>query len=85
MNIAELIEKLKQFPLSARVVVDGYEGDFDDVLAVKTQPIIAYGNTLPDPKFGSPLAEDGMGKHIETDLNSSTEIAVAIIRDGTLR
>lgn len=85
MNVAELIEKLKKFPSAARVVVDGYEGDFDDVLVVRAQPIIAYGNTLPHPKFGTPSAEDGMGKHIETDLDSSTEVAVAIRRDGTLR
>lgn len=31
MIISELIEKLKQLPQDARVLVNGYEGDYDDV------------------------------------------------------
>ncbi len=35
MNVAELIEKLKNFPPESRVVVEGYEEGYDDVKEVK--------------------------------------------------
>jgi hypothetical protein len=34
MTVAELIEALKEHPENARVIVDGYEGDYDTVTAV---------------------------------------------------
>lgn len=34
MTVAELIEVLRGWPLDARVVVDGYEGGFDDPVVV---------------------------------------------------
>lgn len=34
MNVKELIEKLKQFPTEMLVVVDGYEGGYDDIATV---------------------------------------------------
>ena len=35
MNIKDLIETLKAFPADARVLVQGYENGFDDIVAVK--------------------------------------------------
>ena len=88
MNVGELIEKLKTFPPSARVVVDGYEGDCDDIKEVKLQPIDVDGNTKIFPaltRFEVSLAEAGMGKHIKCRENEATEVAVFIMRDGTFK
>lgn len=35
MIVAELIEQLKKYPADKRVVVDGYEDGFDDVVKVE--------------------------------------------------
>lgn len=35
MTVAELIEQLKKQPSNARVVVEGYEDGFDDLVEVK--------------------------------------------------
>lgn len=35
MTVAELIEQLKKCPADARVVVEGYEDGFDDLIEVK--------------------------------------------------
>jgi hypothetical protein len=40
MTVAELIEHLKQFDPNMRVVVDGYEGGFDDPKISETDAII---------------------------------------------
>ena len=88
MNVAELIEKLKTFPATARVIVDGYEDDCDDIRAVRLQPIKAFSNVTDFfPPFGDDMsrAECGMGKHVECREVDATEIAVFIMRDGTLK
>ena len=36
MTVAELIEKLKTYPKDLKVLVDGYEGGFNEISAVKT-------------------------------------------------
>lgn len=38
-TVAQLIEALKAFPPDMRVIVDGYEGGFDDVEALQLQQI----------------------------------------------
>ncbi len=78
MCVAELIEILKTFPSTARVVVDGYEGDCDDIRAIKLQPIRAFAND-------DELTGCGMGKHVECSEDEATEVAVFIMRDGALR
>ena len=78
MNVADLIEILKTFPPTARVIVDGYEGDCDDIRAVRLQPIKAFAND-------SELTENGMGRHVECHEFEATEVAVFIMRDGTLK
>lgn len=39
MTVAELIAELQQYPSTARVIVDGYEGGYDDVAGVRACPI----------------------------------------------
>ena len=78
MNVSELIEKLKTFPATARIIVDGYEGDCDDIRAVVLQPIKAFAND-------EELTGCGMGRHVECSEADATEIAVFIMRDGALK
>jgi len=45
MTIAELIEKLKEYPQDLRVVVRGYEGGVDDVTYFEEMEIYLNYNT----------------------------------------
>ena len=35
MNIEELIRQLQHYPMTMRVIVDGYESGFDDISAIE--------------------------------------------------
>ena len=63
MQVSELIEQLKQLPLDAKVIVDGYEGGFSDIKRIALQPIRPYPNS--DGLFG-PYAEPD-AKHPATE------------------
>jgi len=39
MTIKELIEKLKEYPENMRVILDGYEGGYEDIKIIRTLPI----------------------------------------------
>ena len=39
MNVRQLIEKLKEHPPEMRVIVDGYEGGYNDLESLKTTQI----------------------------------------------
>jgi hypothetical protein len=43
MTVTELIAILNTLPPNARVIVEGYEGGFDDVLGAHLRSIIANG------------------------------------------
>ena len=45
MNVAELIELLKEIPPNTRVVVDGYEDGYDDIKSVATLSLYINANT----------------------------------------
>lgn len=45
MNVAQLIEKLKNYPQDLRVVVHGYEGGYDDVDTFENLKIVLDYNT----------------------------------------
>lgn len=44
-TVAQLIEALKAFPPETRVIVEGYEGGFDNVATPKLQEIAHKGRT----------------------------------------
>ncbi len=63
----ELVDKLSAFSPDRRVLVDGYEGGFCDILAIKETHVAFNHNS-----------KDWLGPH-EEDLNSK-DIAVVILR-----
>ena len=44
MNVAQLIIKLQQFPLTHRVIVQGYEGGYNDVEIIQPKRIALNAN-----------------------------------------
>ena len=52
MTTSELIAVLQTYPPDARVVVDGYEGDADDIADVKIRHVEIGGN-LKARNYGS--------------------------------
>ena len=79
MNVFELIEILRQFPPEMRVVVEGYEGDADDIVEVATQYVEIDGN-CKNRGVGVGLLKDyvphdcGMGRHKFADDHSATKV-----------
>jgi hypothetical protein len=79
MTVFELIEILRQFPPEIRVVVDGYEGDADDIVEVATRYVEIEGN-CKNRGEGVGLLKDyvphdcGMGRHEFVDDNSATQV-----------
>jgi hypothetical protein len=53
MNVAELIAKLRELPQGARVVIDGYEGDVEDVAQVTMAPILVNVGDIADTMYGN--------------------------------
>ena len=67
MNVEELMKILKAMPPKSRVIIEGYEGGYDDILVVKKIPIRLNANK-----------EDQLGAHkLSTSLKA--KIAVGII------
>jgi len=79
MTVFELIEILRQFPPEMRIVVDGYEGDADDIAEVVTRYVEIDGN-CKNRGEGVGLLKDyvprdaGMGRHEFVDDNSTTKV-----------
>jgi len=44
MNVEELMKILKAMPPKSRVIIEGYEGGYDDILVVKKIPIRLNAN-----------------------------------------
>lgn len=59
MNVAELIAKLSNLDQSMRVVVNGYETGFDEVVEIQTIEVRPWN---PAPPKGQIAAWGGMGK-----------------------
>jgi hypothetical protein len=66
-TIAELIEKLREFPQDARVIVNGYEGGYEDVTGVNAIPIKLNVHT-----------EDYYGPHDDPVRGDADETAILI-------
>jgi hypothetical protein len=66
-TIAELIEKLREFPQDARVIVNGYEGGYEDVTGVNAIPIKLNVHT-----------EDYYGPHDDPERGDADETAILI-------
>lgn len=79
MIVSELISLLQSMPADARVIVQGYEGGFDDVKGVAAMPIIANGGYRVvggNEGWGGPYSPrlDGMeGEHIEADVEQGSD------------
>jgi hypothetical protein len=69
MKVKELIEMLEKQDQELRVVVDGYEGDFDEVDKIEYVPI----------KFNK-NHKAWMGEFSEVELDDSDEYAVLLPR-----
>lgn len=69
MKVKELIEVLKQQDQDLRVVVDGYEGDFDEVTHIEFIPIKLNKKHKP-----------WMGEFSEVHLDDSDEYAILMPR-----
>ncbi|MGI6240490.1 MAG: hypothetical protein ACOYJW_00950 [Candidatus Omnitrophota bacterium] len=65
MKVKELIEKLKALPAEARVLVQGYEDGFDNVVAVKEISVAKRAD-----------AADYNGEYEESDQNAETAAAI---------
>jgi hypothetical protein len=70
MTVGELIEALKAFPADRRVVVPGYEGGADDILAPKQ---ICIRSRDPDH------TEDWFGPHAVRDVGEPA-VLIADVR-----
>lgn len=44
MTVAELIARLSEFPAESRVIVNGYEGGYEDVVTAEELPIVLNVN-----------------------------------------
>ena len=79
MTVFELIEILRQFPPEMRRVLDGYEGDADDIAEVVTRYVEIDGN-CQNRGEGVGLLKDyvphdaGMGRHEFVDDSSTTKV-----------
>ena len=69
MTVAEMIAALNAFPQEARLIVDGYEGGYDDAQPPRECPI----NINVNP-------QDYYGDHDDADEEDPDEIAVLISR-----
>lgn len=64
MTVAELIAKLQEMPQDARVVVDGYEGGYEDLSDVSTVDIVLNRyEGFPLGRHGDWLHRDGQEPH----------------------
>ena len=52
MTVSELIEMLKNYPGDMRVIVNGYEGGYNDP-SVKTEPVVFDYNDADKWYYGS--------------------------------
>jgi hypothetical protein len=69
MTVRKLIEILKQQDQDLKVVVDGYEGDFDEVTHIEYVPIEYNKDHKP-----------WMGEYREVNLDDSDEYAILLPR-----
>ncbi len=67
MNVGELVEALKKYPQDARILVQGYEGGFSDIVIKKTLVKLDVNK------------EDWNGPH--DDVNGADTPAVVLIRE----
>lgn len=77
MTVGELIAVLSAYPAGWRMVVDGYEGDADDIVEVAPRHVEIDGNCKvePDGVAGPCSAHDvGMGRHVFVDDPTATPV-----------
>ncbi|MBW9333858.1 hypothetical protein FEE59_10105 [Herbaspirillum sp. RU 5E] len=90
MNVSELIELLKQFDPQQRVLIDGYEGGFDDVTDVSVQCILVDANKVGRPGLGMthwteiPYAH-GSGTHAADDERTPLSVRSVVAHETAVR
>jgi hypothetical protein len=83
MIVAELIAMLQQFPEQTRVVVDGYEGDADDIAHMAMKFVEIDGNMKPQDASGLPDSiphHIGAGRHKFVDEGDENATPVLWIK-----
>jgi len=63
MNVKDLIEKLKTFPEDSLVLVQGYEGGYDDIIRLEEKRVIE-----------NPQHEDWYGKYDDEDFETKASV-----------
>lgn len=88
MTVADLIATLSTHPPERRVVVDGYEGGFDDIAPVNEIAIVPDANMIPQFFGGEPNTipgECGVGRHaLMENGDGDSEVVVYIKRPHSL-
>jgi hypothetical protein len=90
MNVSELIDLLKKCDPQQRVVVDGYEGGFDDVTDVRVQSILVEANKIGRPGLGMTQwteipYEHGSGTHAADDENTPLSVRSVVAHETAIR
>lgn len=90
MNVSELINMLKKCDPHQRVVVDGYEGGFDDVTDVRVQSILVDANKVGRPGLGMTHwteipHEHGSGAHAADDEKTPLSVRSAVASETAVR
>jgi len=90
MNVSELIELLKKCDPQQRVVVDGYEGGFDDVTDVRIESILVEANKVGRPGLGMTHwteipYEHGSGAHAADDEKTPLSVRSSVARETAIR
>lgn len=91
MTVSELVSLLQSMPPGARVIVQGYEGGFDDVKGVAAAPIIVNGGYRivgGNEGWGGPYSPrlDGMeGEHVEAsgEQRSDPDFEEAVLLESS--
>ncbi|WP_146744853.1 hypothetical protein [Herbaspirillum rubrisubalbicans] len=90
MNVSELIDMLKKCDPQQRVVVDGYEGGFDDVTDVRVQSILVEANKVGRPGLGTTHwteipHEHGSGAHAADDEKTPLSVRSTVACETAIR
>lgn len=89
MNVSELIDLLRKCDPQQRVVVDGYEGGFDDVTDVRVKNILVEANKVGRPGSGMTQwteipYEHGSGKHAADDEKTPMSVRSVVERETAI-
>lgn len=90
MTVSDLIDLLKNCDPQQRVIVDGYEGGFDDVTDVSLQNILVEANKVGRPGLGMTHwieipSEHGAGTHAAEDEKTPLSVRNVVAHETAIR